>query len=50
MDNLRKQISFREPFIAPRAKVQGRLTTILLYSLAGACGLAALAAVIKLIG
>lgn len=48
MDDLRKQITFREPFIAPRTKVKNRFRGVLLYGLAGFCGLSAVAAAMHL--
>ena len=45
MDDLRRQVNFREPFVAPRTRVENRHRSMLLYGLAGFCGLCALAMV-----
>ena len=43
MDDLRKQVKFREPFVVPQTKTNNRLRTILIYCLAAVCGLLAIA-------
>ncbi len=40
MSALRSQVTFREPFIAPRARVRRRFSDIALYSLGGLSALA----------
>jgi len=48
MNDLRKQVTFREPFIAPPTKVKNRFEGVRLCSLAGICGLSAVAAAMYL--
>jgi hypothetical protein len=41
MDDIRKQVVFREPFVAPRTKVKTRHRDVLVYVLIGLSAVAA---------